>query len=305
MANPRITILGSCMVDIVASVNTWPMEGQTVLANHFDIFTGGKGFNQAVAAARLGADTTMITALGDDEFRKLFQIAFEKEKINKDFVYFKEHCNTGMGLIILDQEKNNRIIAAPQANMQLTQNDVGLAEDHIACSDVLSMHLEVPIDTIQRAAEIANKHQTITILNPAPAIPLPQHIFSLIDVIVVNETECLFYTGYELTNKEDVISAGQNLLALGFTLVVITLGKRGVFYMTHDEKAFVPAYTVEVVDTTGAGDSFCGALTVAMAERKIIVDAVRFANAAAACAVTKLGAMPSIPFQSDIDSLLK
>lgn len=308
MPHPKVTVVGSANVDLVLRAERMPIKGETLVGNAFDIFTGGKGFNQASAAARLGADVTLIAKIGDDPFADILQSAIESENINSEFVKTDAEVGTGIATIVVEPDGENSIIVVPRANMCLTPADIDVAKNSIAEADVLLLQLETPIDTSEHAIEIAKANETIVILDPAPARPLPASLLSQVDILKPNEVEAGVLSGYDVRTPEEGVAAAKALRSQitsdGKSAVVLTLGEQGVLTYTQSQTTHIPAIAVEVVDTTGAGDAFSGALATALAEDKPLIEAVKFANAAGAAAVTTLGATPSMPTQERIKEIL-
>lgn len=292
---PKVVIVGSFMLDLVVKAPRRPQKGETLVGTDFGMFTGGKGYNQAVAAARLGAEVHMVGRLGADYFGDLFMQAMARDGIHTDFVVRDPEVGTGVGTPVVDADGDNSIVIIPRANMRLTPADVEQAADAIAAADVLLLQLEVPLEASLRAAEIAHKHGAKVILNPAPARELPDEFLRPMDILTPNEIETAMLTGLPTGNLAQVELAATVLLARGGEAVVVTLGERGALLVTHDLAHHIPGYTVPVVDTTAAGDAFCGALAVALARGVALEPAVRYANAAGALAVTVMGAEPSMP----------
>ena len=301
----QVTVVGSFMYDLVATVPRRPKTGETLVGNTFGMFLGGKGANQAIAASRAGSKVTMVGRLGNDFFGKQFLEKFSKEKINTDFVTQDDENGTGVAMPLIDASGDNSIVIIPQANMALTVDNINQAQSIIADADVLVMQCEVPMDANQRAAEIAKQNDTLVILNPAPAQLIPDQILKLVDIIIPNETETETLTGLPTKTESDVLIAGRNLLSKGVETVILTLGDRGSLLLNEDGEKLIPAFDVSVVDTTAAGDSFCGVLAASLANGISINLSVEIANAAGALAVTKLGAEPSLPQRDAIDDLLQ
>ena len=301
----QVTVVGSFMYDLVATVPRRPKTGETLVGNTFGMFLGGKGANQAIAASRAGATVTMIGRLGNDLFGNQFLEKFSKEGINTDFVIQDDENGTGVGMPLIDASGNNSIVIIPQANMALTVDNINKAESIIAEADVLIMQCEVPMEANQRAAEIAKQNDTLVILNPAPAQLIPDQILKLVDIITPNETETETLTGLHTKTENDVLVAGKNLLSKGVETVILTLGDRGSLLLNEDGEKMIPAFDVTVVDTTAAGDSFSGTLAASLADGISIITSIKIANAAGALAVTKLGAEPSLPQRHAIDDLLQ
>jgi ribokinase len=301
----QVTVVGSFMYDLVATVPRRPKTGETLVGNTFGMFLGGKGANQAIAASRAGSKVTMVGSLGNDFFGKQFLEKFSREGINTDFVTQDDENGTGVAMPLIDASGDNSIVIIPQANMALTVENINQAQSTIADADVLVMQCEVPMDANQRAAEIAKQNDTLVILNPAPAQLIPDQILKLVDIIIPNEIETETLTRLPTKTENEVLVAGRNLLSKGVETVILTLGDRGSLLLNEDGEKLIPAFDVSVVDTTAAGDSFCGVLAASLANGISINLSVEIANAAGALAVTKLGAEPSLPQRDAIDDLLQ
>ena len=297
----KVVVVGSFNIDLVIKAERRPQKGETLIGQEFGMFSGGKGFNQATAAARLGADVVAIGRLGTDTFGDILMSASTEEKIDTTFVVRDAEVGTGVATIVIDATGDNSIILVPHANMRLSVEDVERASAQIASADVLLLQLEVPIEASQRAAEIAKANGVKVILNPAPARELPDSFLAQVDILTPNEVETEFLSGLKVSDDEGAQRAAQVLLDKSISTIVLTLGDRGALLLTDDVRKLIPAYKVDVVDTTAAGDAFCGALATALAQGKTIEDAVAFANAAGALAVTVLGAQPSIPTSENIE----
>ncbi len=296
----KVTVVGSFMYDLVATAPRRPKTGETLIGDSFGMFLGGKGANQAIAASRAGAIVSMVGRLGNDLFGDQFLEKFSEEGINTDFVIQDTENGTGVGMPLIDASGDNSIVIIPQANMALSFENIDQAESSIADSDVLVLQCEVPMEANQRAAEIANKTDTLVILNPAPACEIPDALLSLVDIITPNESETEILTGMPTETDNQAIEAAHLLLSKGIETVILTLGSRGSFLLTKKIEKLIPAFSVEVVDTTAAGDAFCGALAASLAHGINIEKSVKIANAAGALAVTKLGAEPSLPSREEI-----
>ena len=300
--DPKVVVVGSFNMDLVVKAGRRPQTGETLMGEEFGMFIGGKGSNQAIAAARLGADVTMIGRLGADLFGDTLMASHAEAGIHTDYVIRDTEVGTGVASILIDANGDNSIVLVPQANMRLTVTDIERASESIAAADVLLLQLEVPIDASRRAAEIAKSNGAAVVLNPAPAQELPDDFLAQVDILTPNEVETESLSGVRVSTATDAERAAKVLLDKGLSAVILTLGERGALLLTPDLTQQVPAYSVEVVDTTAAGDAFCGALATALAREDNLVDAVAFANAAGALAVTVLGAAPSMPTAAQVNA---
>ena len=303
--SPKVVVVGSFNMDLVVKAGRRPQTGETLMGEAFGMFIGGKGSNQAIAAARLGANVTMIGRLGTDLFGDTLMAAHAEEGICTDYVIRDREVGTGVASILIDADGDNSIVLVPQANMRLTVADIEQASESIATADVLLLQLEVPIAASQRAAEIAKSNGATVVLNPAPAQELPDDFLAQVDILTPNEVETESLSGVKVSTTTDAEHAAKVLLDKGLSAVILTLGERGALLLTANLTQQVPAYSVEVVDTTAAGDAFCGALAMGLARGDNFVDAVAFANAAGALAVTVLGAAPSMPTAAQVEALRK
>jgi ribokinase len=296
-------VVGSFMLDLVMRVPRRPGRGETVFAGEFGIFRGGKGFNQAVAARRLGAAVAMVGRLGDDEFAARFRSAMDAEGIDATGVVIDPDEGTGIATPLIEEDGNNSIVVAPRANMHLTTGDIERSAARIAAADVLLLQLEVPTAASEAAARLACAAGRTVIFNPAPAAPFPDALLHLAHVITPNEVEATAISGVAVCDVDSAFAAADVLQARGAASVVITLGALGCIAVMPTLRLHVPAFSVAVVDTTAAGDAFNGALAAALAEGQRPADALAWANAAGACAVTRLGAEPSLPRRDAVAAL--
>ncbi len=296
----KIVVVGSFNADLVAYLERMPRPGETVHGDRFATFAGGKGSNQAVAAARLGADVTFIGRVGNDVFANLAYEIWDAEGVNRDYVSTDDEYATGVAPILVDSSGENMIVVVLGANSRLTAADIDAARERIAAADVLVTQLEVNLDMVGYALETAKQLGVATILNPAPAAAIPQSTIDLADYLTPNETELETLSG----SAGDYAAAARTLLTRADQKAVVTLGAQGAQILSGGESAVIPTYAVDVVDTTGAGDAFNAGLAVALAEGKALPEAARFANAAAALSVTKSGAAPSTPYRAAVDELL-
>lgn len=303
MARPRLLIIGSTNTDMVVEVPTLPHPGQTVLGGAFRMFPGGKGANQAVAAARAGGDITFITAVGSDSFGAENRRRFAQEGIDMRFLAEKDAAPSGVALILVDQHGENVIAVAPGANGQLLPADLAPARDAFRQADLLVVQLEIPLETVQWAVQAAVEAGCPVLLNPAPmpAGGLSDALLRQIDVLTPNVGELRALAVAAPT----VEAAAHAVLARGVKAVVVTEGRHGATVYTRDETLHVPAFPVQAVDTVGAGDCFSATLGVALAERRPLREAVRFAAAAAAISTTVPGAQEGMPTRLTIDQMLQ
>ncbi len=300
----KIVVVGSSNTDMIVKVPRIPKPGETILGGKFSTAAGGKGANQAVAAARAGGDVTFIARVGDDMFGQQAYSGFKEDQINVGYVKTDKVEPSGVALIFVDEKGENSIAVASGANAALSPEDVNEAAELIQSADILLMQLETPLETVRRAAEIAKEAGVKVILNPAPAMKLDDSFLSNLTIITPNESEAELLTGISVTDVESAERAAIALLERGLEVVIITLGSKGALIKTKEKKHLIAGFKVDAVDATAAGDVFNGSLAVAIAEGKSQEDAVRFANAAAALSVTKLGAQPSIPKRDEIERLL-
>ncbi len=293
-------------MDLVVQVPVIPAPGETVLGDHFATIPGGKGANQAVAAARLGAQVSLIGRVGQDAFGEQLLAQARREGIDVTHVSCDDAAATGVAMIAVDAQGQNSIAVASGANYRLTAEHVSRAWAVLPAFDWLVMPLETPLATIARGVALAQQSGTKVILNPAPARPLSPHILQGVEVIVPNETEASQLTSMPVGTAEERRLAAQQLWQQGAHHVVLTLGSRGALVLDGATGQFteIAPYPVTVVDTTAAGDAFVAGLAVGLAEGKTLVEAAQFANAAGALAVTKKGAQPGMPTREDVDHLL-
>ncbi len=300
----KIAVVGSSNTDMILKVPRIPKPGETILGGTFATAAGGKGANQAVAAARAGGEVSFIARVGDDMFGAQAVSGFEADNINVDYVLTDPKKPSGVALIYVDECGENSIGVASGANAGLSPGDVSEAAAEIRSADILLMQLETPLETIHKAAAIAGEAGVRVILNPAPSCPLDDNLLSILSVITPNESEAELLTGIPVTDIASAEAAAAALLQRGVEVVIITLGKQGAFVKTKNLSEAISGFEVEAVDATAAGDVFNGSLSVALAEGKPLQKAVRFANAAAALSVTKLGAQPSAPGRKEIQAFL-
>jgi ribokinase len=298
--NKKIVVVGSSNTDMIIKVNKIPRPGETVLGGRFSTAAGGKGANQAVAAARAGGDVAFVARVGKDVLGDEAISGFAESGIDVTHVVRDPDAPSGVALIFVAEDGENSIAVASGANANLSPADVENAAERIKNADILVMQLESPIETVTAAAQVASDNGVAVILNPAPAQPLSENLLRMVTLLTPNESEAELLTGVTVKDDDTASDAAKALLAKGVDAVIITLGPRGALVGSRDSFEFVSGYKVTAVDTTAAGDVFNGALAVGLAEGGSLHDAVLFANAAAALSVTKLGAQPSAPSRREI-----
>ena len=300
MSLKKILVVGSSNTDMVIKTNNFPAPGETILGGRFLMNAGGKGANQAVAAARLGGMVTFVGKTGDDIFGKQAIQQLEDEGINIDFVAVDHENPSGVAMITVDRKGENSIVVAPGSNGTLSPDDFDKAMSEFVDSEFVLMQLEIPIPTVEHIARIAAKKQKKVILNPAPAAVLSDELLRNLYLITPNETEAELLTGIKVTDQNSALKAALALNNKGVEIVVITMGSVGAFLLKDGKSEIIGAPKVEAVDTTAAGDTFNGALAVALSEGKSIQESIAFANKAASISVTRIGAQSSVPYRKEI-----
>lgn len=297
-----IIVIGSSNTDMVIRTKKMPRPGETVLGGDFMMNHGGKGANQAVAAAKLGGNTTFIGKVGDDVFGRQTIEMLSGLGIDVSHLGVSEKHPSGIALINVDDSGENSIAVASGANADLSVADIDAAEEAIKNAALIIMQLESPLKTVTHAAKMAKKHGVPVILNPAPAPAkaLPEELMANIDIIIPNETEAEIISGIEITDPASELKAINKIHSMGVKTVIFTLGSDGALVCENGECEKIPSFKVKAVDTTAAGDTFCGALCVALSEGKAMKDAVLFANRAASISVTRMGAQQSIPTRDEL-----
>ncbi|MDY0927658.1 ribokinase [Pantoea trifolii] len=301
----KLAVLGSINADHILNLAHFPRPGETVIGKKYQIAFGGKGANQAVAAGRAGADIAFIACVGADDIGERIRQQLQQDRIDTAPVETVADESTGVAMIFVNGEGENNIGIYSGANAALTPARVAQHQQVIADADALLMQLESPLESVLAAAKIARAQQTQVILNPAPAIALSDELLALIDIITPNETEAEILTGIAVKSDEDAARAAAALHAKGIDTVLITLGRRGVWLSEQGNGVRIPGFSVQAIDTIAAGDTFNGAFITARLEGVPMHDAVRFAHAAAAIAVTRPGAQPSVPWRTEIDAFLQ
>lgn len=302
----KVIVVGSINMDLVIRSRKIPQPGETIIGGELGTFPGGKGANQAVAAARLGAEVTMVGRVGADVFAGQLKDNLAVAGVDLAYITEDPQAASGVALIVVDNKGQNSIVVASGANARVTVEDVEAAGGAIAAADALLLQLEIPLEAVQRAAEIAHENGTAVLLNPAPAQPLPDDLLALVDILVPNESETALLTNMPVSSQSQMGAAAAELLASGVGAVILTLGERGALLAQGGKTALYPAFVVDrVVDTTAAGDAFAGGLAVALAEGLPVADAVLWGNAAGALTVTRAGAQPSLPTRLEVETLLR
>lgn len=300
MTVKQIVVIGSSNTDMVIKTSKLPVPGETILGGEFLMNAGGKGANQAVAAARLGGKVSFIARTGNDLFGNEAKKLFEAENIDTSYLVTDADHPSGVALITVDEKGENCIVVAPGANNYLLESDIDLAREEILRSEIVLMQLEIPLKTVEYATDIAFSAGKKVILNPAPAIKLTDSVLSKLYMITPNETEAELISGIYVTDTESAILAAKNIYTRGVQVVIITMGSKGALLFTGESVVVIPSVKVEAIDTTAAGDVFNGAIAVAIAEGLALEEAVGFACKAAAISVTRMGAQASAPYRQEV-----
>ena len=302
---PVVVVLGGINMDLVATASRMPEPGETVFGQSFGTAPGGKGANQAVAAARLGADVRMVGRVGNDQFGPILLDGMRSEGIDVSRVAIDPDNPSGIAMILLDAQTQNYIVAVYGANMACDDRQVSAARNALIGADVLLLQLETPLNVALESAKSAKEMGVTVVWDPAPALEMGQDAYALCDVLTPNQVEAEFLTGIPVTDVASAAQAAETLVSQGAPAVVAKLGEGGAFYATPVDRGFVPPFAVEAVDSVAAGDAFAAGLGVALAEGRTLPDAVRFGSAAGALAVTSRGAQQAMPFRRDVISLFE
>ncbi|MGL4674076.1 MAG: ribokinase [Wohlfahrtiimonas sp.] len=300
----KLVVLGSTNIDHILNVPYFLAPGETLSAHQYQVAMGGKGANQAVAAGRAGANIKFITAVGDDPFGKEALEQFKNDGIDTSLIKIVQNEKTGVALIFVNDEGENMIGIHAGANAHVTPEMLEERIAEIESADALLMQLEIPLETIQMATEHAKKHGVLVALNPAPAKPLSDELLSQIDIITPNETEAEILTGVKVDSTENAQKASKILHDKGIQTVIITMGKMGAWVSENNQGILISGFKVQAIDTIAAGDTFNGVLVMALLEGLTLNAAIQKAHAAAAIAVTRKGAQPSIPWKDEIETFL-
>jgi ribokinase len=300
-----VWVFGSLNMDLVGRVARLPLPGETILGETFETIPGGKGANQAVAAARLGAVTSMVGRVGQDSFGQLLLQAMAAAGVRVDTVTLDATHHSGVALIAVAHSGENQIIVVPGANGAVDEADVNRFSQRLPEAQTLLLQFEIPFDAVQAAARVAHQAGVRVIVDPAPARPnLPEEFYYVIDILTPNQTEAAQLVGFEVDNVETAFRAAKRLQQRGAPIVIVKLGQAGVVVVAPDESFACPAFPVDVVDTVAAGDAFNGGLAVALDEGQSLKQAVTWASAVAAIAVTRPGAQPSMPHRHEVEAFL-
>ena len=300
----QIVVVGSSNVDLIMKMAHLPKRGETVTEALFMQTFGGKGANQAVAAARAGGHVVLVNCVGDDSYGAAILDNLRAAQVDTEFVFTESEVASGTALVMIGDDGDNYLSVAPGANYRLSRAHVDRAGDLIAAAELVVLQCEIPPDTLEYAIELAAARGRRIMLNLAPARRLPDSCLQRLTYLIVNESEAELLCGFAVDSPARAGAAGEAIRALGPEVVILTLGAEGACVCAGGAPLQVPAFPVQPVDATAAGDTFCGSLAVALLEGKGLGEGVRFANAAAALAVTRLGAQPSIPLRAEIDRFL-
>jgi ribokinase len=300
----KIVVIGSSNIDLIMKMDHLPEKGETVTDAEFFQVYGGKGANQAVAAARAGGNVAFVSCVGEDAYTPQMVVNYINDGIDTGYVFPEKGVASGHALIMIGGLGMNYISVAPGANYLLKPGKIDQARSLLDEAAMIVMQYEIPEETIKYVIDFANKKGIPVMWNVAPARAFDFSYIPKVNILVLNEVEAGFLAGMEVNNEQDAEIAAARLVKTGVEKVIITLGSKGAFMLTKSEKVSVPAFKVEAIDTTAAGDTFCGSLAVAIVEGKPMEEALRFASAAAAISVTRMGAQPSAPFRKEIEEFI-
>jgi len=300
-----ILVIGSLNADLVVRVPRFPAPGETLQGSDLVTVPGGKGANQAVAAARLGASVAMLGRVGNDGFGDMLIKNLEQNHVDTKFVQRDDSVSTGTAVIVVDEHGQNSIVLSAGANGKVAKEDVNKIRADFQGAKIILLQHEIPFETVAYAAECAASNKIIVILNPAPAREIPNQLLAKINFIIPNETELSFLTGLDVSDVKSAEAAARSLVMRGAQNVIVTLGANGALIVNKDGAQHIPSFKVNVVDTTAAGDAFIGGLAVALLDGQSLEDAVQYASACGALAVTKFGAQPSLPTADEVEQFVR
>jgi len=304
MKKAKIVVVGSFNADITARTPKFPVGGETIRGKSISFGAGGKGTNQAVSAAKNGAEVVMISKIGTDVLADIALKTYSETGIDSTYVFTTDESPTGSAVIEVSEDSGeNKIIVIPGANALLTSEDVAFAREKISECDIVLTQLETSHESVGEALKLTKEYGKISVFNPAPYAEIPEGWFSLIDYFIPNETETEYFTGVNVSDEISAKKAAEVLLYKGVKNVIITMGKKGAFFCNGKESFLVQTTGTKAVDTTGAGDCFCGAFCTALAEGKSVQKSILFANCAAGISVTRMGASASMPIRAETDSV--
>jgi ribokinase len=301
----EIIVIGSLNMDLVVSAARLPGTGETIMGESFAIYPGGKGANQAIAAARLGGSVKMVGCVGRDTFGESLLDNLTSNNVDITAVGKDSNSSTGIALITVDNQGSNTIIVVPGANHALLPHDLDGVESIIASSSLVVLQMEIPIETVAHAIDLAKKHKIPVMLNPAPAQQMEKEVLAGIEFLIPNESELAILSGLPVSTMLEIRAAAEKMLQIGVKRLLMTRGDDGVYYVDYQAEIILPAYSVQAVDTTAAGDAFIGALAVAFVNGEEMDAAIRYGLAAGALAVTKAGAQTSLPTKQELELFLK
>lgn len=300
----KIMIVGSLTMDVIAIAQRRPIRGETVLGKEFAMVPGGKGANQAVTSARLGADAFMVGRVGDDLFANMVLENLSVLGVHTEHVVRDHTAGTGIAHIMVDGNGDNSIVMVPRANWNITTKDIDAVENLLRDADALMLQLEIPLPIVEYAAKKAKEHGVLVIFNPAPATSVSEELLRYVDIITPNETEATIITGVSVTDVNGAEIAAREIRKLGVPTVIITMGGSGSLMACESGVIHLPAEHVDVVDTTAAGDAFNGGLAVALVGGRSLREAHAYAGVVGTLAVTRLGAQSSIPSREDVETFI-
>jgi ribokinase len=299
-----VVVVGSYNTDLTIRTGRLPRPGETVIDGLFSKGGGGKGANQAVAAARAGADVSFVARVGDDTHGREGLQRLKEEHVNTQYVIQDSETSTGVAFILVDKHGENSIVVAAGANARLSPSDIEKAMPAISGARVLLAQLESPLDAVGSAIHLARRKGAVVMLNPAPAQPLEDALLCNVDIITPNRLEAEMITGMKISDEASLRSVARRILGFGIKHAIITLGPRGVIWATKDAVEVIPAYQVRAIDSTGAGDVFSGSLAAFLAEGMAVEESVRMAIASASISVTRIGAQVSAPLRSEVEAFI-